>query len=102
MKNNDKRLRAALGYLRGGNLLGAKPVERLIKEAADAIDPSVTDGPRGIGVAYPNVRQAILLLTDVANELGLALGAQQEETRQADLRRTSAKRKKTGMSWRKP
>lgn len=96
------RLHAAFGYLRGGNLLGAKPVEQLIKEAANAIDPNVTDGPRGVGVAYPNVRQAILLLTDVANELGIALGAQQEEMRQADLRRTAVKRKKTGMNWRKP
>ncbi len=87
MKNNDKRLRAALGYLRGGNLLGGKPVEQLVKEAADAIDPLVTTGPRGIGVAYPNVRQAILLLTDVANELGLALGAQREQARQEELKR---------------
>jgi hypothetical protein len=104
MKNNDKRLRAALAYLRGGSALGGKPIEHLIKEAADAIDPSVTTGPRGIGVAYPNVRQAVLLLIDVANELGLALGAQQEQTRQTEVRRTkvSDRRKKAGMSWRKP
>lgn len=90
----DKRLRNALSYLRLGGALGGKPIEQLVKEAADAIDPNVTTGPRGIGIAFPNVRQAILLLTDVSNELGLALGAQREQARQEELKRRLRKRRR--------
>jgi hypothetical protein len=84
---NDPHLRAALGYLRGGNALGAKSIEQLVREAADAIDPNVTTSLSGVGVAYPNVRQAVLLLTDVVSELGLSLGAHQERMRQIDRAR---------------
>ena len=68
----------ALAYLRGGNAIGGRTVEALVKDAADAIDPSCdTVALRGIGPALGNVRAAIVLLCDAYGELSAALAEHQ-------------------------
>lgn len=75
----NKHEREALMYLRTGNLLGAAPVETLVRQAADAIDPSVTDGIRGLGVAIPKMAQALKLLAEAYAAANAALAVQQEQ-----------------------
>lgn len=78
-RKQNKHERQAFMYLRGGSLLGGHPVEALVKRAADAIDPSVTDGLRGLGVAIPDIAQAIKLLSEAYACANAALAVMQEQ-----------------------
>jgi len=70
--------RRALMYLRRGNMIGGRTVEALVREAADAIDPEVTHGIRGLGVALPAMASALRLLSEAYAEAASALAVQQE------------------------
>lgn len=88
-RKQNKHEREAFMYLRGGNLLGARPVEALVKRAADALDPSITDGVRGLGVAIPDIAQAIKVLSEAYGAANAALAVMQEQ----DAARTRARSK---------
>lgn len=90
-RKQNKHEREALMYLRTGNLLGAAPVEVLVREAADAIDPTITDGIRGIGVAIPKMAQAMKILAEAYAAANAALAVMQER----DDARARARKKKT-------
>lgn len=78
-RKQNKHEREALMYLRAGNMLGASPVEVLVREAADAIDPDVTDGIRGLGVAIPKIAQAMKILGEAYAAASAALAVMQEQ-----------------------
>lgn len=88
-RKQNKHEQEAFMYLRGGNLLGAAPVELVVKRAADAIDPRVTDGIRGLGVAIPAMELAIKLLVNAHAAACAALAVQQERD---EARQRAAKR----------
>lgn len=92
-RKQNKHEREALMYLRTGNLLGAAPVEVLVRQAADAIDPHVTDGIRGIGVALPLMAQAMKILAEAYASANAALAVMQVEQEAARVR--ARRREKT-------
>jgi len=91
-RKQNKHEREALMYLRLGNVIGGQPVEVLAREAADALDPTITDGIRGLGVAIPKMAQALKILAEAYASANAALAVMQE---QESSRARARKRKKT-------
>lgn len=89
VKSQDE-LRQALAYLRLGSPIGGNPVEKLIAEAANAIDPQAQNtGPRGLGVTLSSLRQALTLTIEALGCAERALVHHQTHlAHQEDQRRT--------------
>lgn len=99
VKSQDE-LRQALAYLRLGSPIGGKPVEKLIAEAANAIDPRAQKtGAFGPGVTLSALRQALTLTVEalgcteralVHHQTHLAHQEDQRELRKFRRRKTKA------------
>lgn len=95
---SQEELRQALAYLRLGSPIGGKPVELLVAEAADAIDPQAQrKGPGGVGVTLSNLRQAMSLMTEALGCAERALVHHQNHLAHEDARRElrESRRRKT-------
>lgn len=85
----------AHAYLRGGNLLGAAPAERLIKMAANGLEgDGGVDRIGGVADAIANVEQSMKLLLLAHGELHAALARHQERYDEKSRKQAARKKKR--------